>query len=143
MGSCIEVAVEAPIGTTLSYSAVGFDDLKVGQSVKVPLGKRVVHGVITDVSKPTQAALKIKNVLELEQDRPNLSKTHLEWFEWIARYYHYPIGEVVKLAFPPGKKKTKEKTAEKNKEIGDQTENATLQTLNPHLDRKLTEEQLC
>lgn len=105
MTSTIEVAVEAPIPNPLSYGIGEHSSVHVGQSVRVPLGKRTVHGVVVRVDQPAAAGFALKNILEIESTRPHLTKDHLSWFDWIAKYYHYPIGEVIKLAFPPVKKK--------------------------------------
>lgn len=97
------VAVEAPLPEPLTYSSES-EPLRRGQSVRVPLGKRSVFGVVLDAAAKLDEGLKIKEVQEVITERPDLSDPFLSWLEWLAKYYHYPVGAVIKNAFPPLKK---------------------------------------
>lgn len=103
-----EVAVNAPLNQTLTYSASGETtqdnkSLQLGASVVVPLGKRKVDGIIL---KQTLAPkdFKAKSIQDVQTERPVLSNTFLNWAQWVSNYYVHPIGQVLQLAFPPLKK---------------------------------------
>ena len=103
------VAVDAPFSQRLTYlgpeGAEDFFILQRGQRVKVPLGKanRLVDAVILGREQYTGEA-SLKNIAELDAEMPILPEAYLQWAEWLARYYFYPIGQVLKNFFPPLKK---------------------------------------
>ncbi len=106
--SQIDVAVAAPLHSKLSY-ALGNLDLQIGQSVRVPLGKRRVDGVVwRKHSDP--APFEVKNVIEPVADNPILSEPYLRWLEWMSHYYFYPLGLITQLMFPPSKRVGRKKT---------------------------------
>lgn len=97
------VAVDAPLGT-LHYSVPnGFDRSVVerGRSVLVPLGRRRVRGVLYRREDKSPEGMKLKPVIEPNADRPPLNDLHLQWLEWLSKYYIYPLGQTLELAFPP------------------------------------------
>lgn len=100
-----KVAVAAPIDAPLTYIKPAEMCLKRGQAVIVPLGGRKVAGVaIGPTSEPSE--FKLKSIASLDTDRPTIPENYMSWFEWLSRYYIYPIGMVFELAFPPLKKKS-------------------------------------
>ncbi|OQW52382.1 MAG: primosomal protein N' [Proteobacteria bacterium SG_bin7] len=102
----LNVAVNAPLFTTLTYSS----DLDVprGQPVIVPLGKRTATGVVMGTTTMTETPReKIKSIKQIHEEWPRLNENFVKWLEWLASYYQYPIGQVTDLAFPPLKKETK------------------------------------
>ncbi len=105
-----KVAVEAPLPTALTYavSAEMRADprLKRGTSVCVPLGRRTVSGILLGPTLP-DGKFELKNIISLDESRPVLHESFLQWLEWLARYYAHPIGNVTEMAFPPLEKKEK------------------------------------
>jgi primosomal protein N' (replication factor Y) len=109
-----KVAVDAPMPTALTYrisNDLQADPLlKRGQAVRVPLGRRQTTGVLLGpTNDPGEFAGKLKNILQIDADRPLLPEPFLRWLEWLAQYYLYPVGQVVELAFPPLAKSVKER----------------------------------
>lgn len=107
----LEIAVAAPLEETLTYSLPADltepdDDLRlrplIGRRVLVPLQGRKVTGYILSEQAPGANAFKIRNVLEVLDAQPLFPPTVIPLFRWIAQYYHYPIGEVIKSALPGG-----------------------------------------
>ena len=101
-----EVAVAAPLFDTLTYSQpVGVtDSLPVGIRVLVPLGNRLVTGYLlgpaaTDNENPT---FKVKAIVDLLDPDPLFPEELVPFFRWIADYYHYPLGEVIRTGLPGG-----------------------------------------
>jgi len=100
----LEVAVSAPIHRPLTYlSPVDHEQqLKPGVRVLVPLGHRKITGYILAAVDSAPPGQKIKEIYEVLDKQPLFPVEQVRFFEWIARYYHYPIGEVIKTALPAG-----------------------------------------
>lgn len=105
--TCLEVAVTAPLDHTLIYSYP--EDihpcLLPGQRLLVPLGNRLVTGYLLDFVSSTFSGpgnRQLKPIAEVLDDEPLFTKELIPFFRWVARYYHYPIGEVIKSALPGG-----------------------------------------
>jgi primosomal protein N' (replication factor Y) len=103
-----KVAVEAPLFDALTYSGSAQMPLCRGQSVYVPLGRgqRMTRGMVLGPSQPYANEKPINSV---DPDFPLLPEKYLQWLEWVANYYIYPIGLTTQLAFPPLKKSIKER----------------------------------
>lgn len=97
-----KIAVNAPLKDVLTYRVPERLTLTRGSSVLVPLGKRQATGVVVgfdaDCSLDEE---KIKDITDVNPDRPPLDEAHLTWLEWLSQYYVYPLGQVVELAFAP------------------------------------------
>lgn len=102
MEKFFHVAVNSPFnGSILTYRASEnlFSALKRGVLVKVPLGKnRIVDGCIwsevTDQKLSEQDKEKIKNISEIDENL-TLSEMECDLFQWMANYYHYPVGQLI------------------------------------------------
>jgi primosomal protein N' (replication factor Y) (superfamily II helicase) len=101
--SRIEVAVAAPLLHTLSYScdieAVGDP---VGRRVLVPMGRQRITGYVLSVQPEEDVSYRILPVLKFLDVTPLFPENLVPFFRWIADYYHFPIGEVIKTALPGG-----------------------------------------
>jgi primosomal protein N' (replication factor Y) (superfamily II helicase) len=99
----IRVAVALPVHDTYTYRVP--EPLKsvveIGKRVIVPFGNRRVTGYVTgpDESPDTE---KIKAVLDVLDPAPLFPPSMMPFFHWIAGYYLYPIGEVIRTALPGG-----------------------------------------
>ncbi|MBA4393961.1 MAG: hypothetical protein C0407_10450, partial [Desulfobacca sp.] len=74
----------------------------VGQRVLVPLKKKLVTGYLWEEVPLPEAGPEIKPVSQILDPRPLFSETLKPFFTWIAHYYLYPLGQVLKTALPPG-----------------------------------------
>ena len=83
------------------------DSLLAGQIVTVPIGRRVVPGVV--VKKVAQPAFKTKSILKVLYSKP-LPKHLLETVRFIHKYYLVPSGTAVSLILPRGVEKKRRKT---------------------------------
>lgn len=142
-----QVAVDAPIQGPLSYlpplSPLAFS-IQRGTRVLVPLGRRVVEGVVLNQipwEKETHGEFVLKEIIGIDEQHDPLPEYFLAWLEWLAQYYIYPIGLVTSLAFPPLKKKLlKSKKKDSKRENAIQKAHVIpkpIQSERPHL----TEEQ--
>jgi primosomal protein N' (replication factor Y) len=92
------VAVNTPFNSSmLTYSAT--DEMSAhiqrGTLVKVPLGKRAVDGCVWQ--KVTDQNLDLKKIKDIQSanDELFLSKEECDLFQWMANYYHYPLGQLI------------------------------------------------
>jgi primosomal protein N' (replication factor Y) len=108
-GDSYVVAVDAPLREALTYLPPQTGELfQRGQSVLVPLGSRKAHGVVlrTTREKPPEG-IKLKPIAGTPEERPLIPKPYMDWLEWLANYYIFPLGMVVETMFPPLSKETK------------------------------------
>lgn len=100
-----EIAVDAPLAATLTYcQPAGRTDLiPVGCCVRVPLGNRRAIGYVLGPAVPQvegERRFVIKPIAEVLTEAPSFPETLIPFYRWIARYYHHPIGEVLRTALP-------------------------------------------
>lgn len=99
----VEVAVALPVYNTFTYRVP--ENLSffpaIGKRALVPFGRRRVTGYILGPSKDMDHG-KIKLVLDILDETPLFHSSMIPFFRWIADYYMYSIGEVIKSALPGG-----------------------------------------
>ena len=101
-----EVALSLALKKYFIYSSEHL--FRKGQSVLVPLKNKEMSAVILrEVDCPKEKSFKIKSILSEDEERVRLSSARLKWLSWLADYYHYNLGQVVHLSFPPGAGKSK------------------------------------
>ncbi len=100
----IRVAVPAPLYTEFHYlppPGIEVERLRPGVRVRVPFGRGERIGVILDVDESASwEEGRVKPAMMLLDEDPLLSPEDLSLLTWVARYYQYPIGEVVASALP-------------------------------------------
>ncbi len=101
-----EVAVDAPLFSTLSYTQpLGFTrQLPTGTIVLAPLGGRQVTGYVLGMAQEPEAdvraAFQLRSLADVLSLEPFFPPILIPFYRWIAQYYHYPIGEVIRTALP-------------------------------------------
>ncbi len=108
----LEVAVAAPLEQTLTYSLAEAKDLEpevdqrkkyIGRRVLVWLGRRKVTGYVLDIVEVLEETpYKIKNISRFLDAIPLFHENSVPFYRWVANYYHYPVGMVIKTALPGG-----------------------------------------
>ena len=74
-----------------------------GLRVAVPFGvKKVYSGIIWEVGEHPPEGYQANYILELLDEKPIVSKSQRDFWNWIARYYMSPLGEVMQVALPAG-----------------------------------------
>ncbi len=101
--SRIEVAVAAPLFHTLSYSC----DIEevgdpIGRRVLVPMGRQRITGYVLGLLPEEDVNYRILPVLNFLDEQYLFPANLVPFFRWIADYYHFPIGEVIRTALPGG-----------------------------------------
>lgn len=96
----IRVAVPAPLPRFFDYLCSD-EKAAPGMRVRVPFGRRTAVAVIVAVNVESEHPLdKLKPVRALLDEQPLLDAATLALCEWVAGYYHHPLGEVYTLALP-------------------------------------------
>ena len=100
-----EVAVDAPLPTTLTYSQPAGRALAIpaGCCVLVPLGNRQVTGYVLGravAAEDDQPVFAVKPIAAVLTEAPFFPAALIPLYRWIARYYHHPVGEVIRTALP-------------------------------------------
>ena len=98
----LEVAVAAPLPQTLTYAVpTSGETPRPGQRVLVPLGGRLLTGYVLALTEK-KPEFRLKPIADILDDFPVFPEGLVSFFRWVARYYHYPIGEVIRGALPGG-----------------------------------------
>ena len=102
------VALENSLDKVLDYAipAALVPMLKVGQRVRVPLGKgnRVQFGYVVSIH-PTTTYPKIKKLFGIDDERVLVNAKLLELARWMSRYYCSALGAVLDSVIPSAVKK--------------------------------------
>ncbi|HLY52675.1 MAG TPA: primosomal protein N', partial [Steroidobacteraceae bacterium] len=104
MPQFFRVALETPLRRLFDYlpPAAGAPSAPApGMRVRVPFGRRRLIGLVVEVASETEVpAERLKPILEVLDDRPLLEPAALALLQWVAEYYHHPIGQVFASATP-------------------------------------------
>ena len=108
----VEVLVPVPLLEKFSYllpKHLQANPPQKGARVLVPFGRRTLVGVVWKTNTNTNSKpRKYKYIKEIIDNETLLSEELLNLADWAARYYHYPLGEVVSHFFTPSLRKGKE-----------------------------------
>jgi primosomal protein N' (replication factor Y) len=103
--SLIAVAVPVPFLDLLTYRVPeSMAAAVVGARVRVPVGTRVVTGVVVETAVPAADGVDLKEVVELLDERPYVPPSVVELCRWTADYYVAGVGDTIAVAMPPGSK---------------------------------------
>jgi len=101
--SRIEVAIPFPVFNTFTYLVP--DDMRglvePGKRVLVPFGNQRVAGYVLGADGRENPG-ELKPIADVLDDVPLFPESMIPFFRWIADYYVYPIGEVIREALPGG-----------------------------------------
>src|SRR6185437_9247829 len=110
----LQVAVNAPLRRVFDYLPPADRQgraIPPGTRVRVSLGARQVVGMVVapaSASAPTTPALgaqrpaQLKTIQQVIDAEPLLTAPLLQLLQWVAAYYHHPLGEVIAAALPRG-----------------------------------------
>ncbi|ELA08110.1 primosomal protein N' [Moraxella macacae 0408225] len=102
----IQVALPTPLYRVFDYLIP--DDLqntknfpKIGSRVCVPFGRQKLIGIVVAHLKHSNIAQnKLKPIIEVLDNQAIIDENLLQLAHWLARYYHYPIGDVFGVILP-------------------------------------------
>ncbi|MEM7676599.1 MAG: primosomal protein N' [Myxococcota bacterium] len=106
MSAFAEVMVPVPVPGPFHYAVPPDlqDKLRIGHRVLVPFGPRRMTGFVRALahSAPVGAPPKLRSIERIFEAAPLLTADLLEIAAFAADYYLAPVGEVLKVALPPG-----------------------------------------
>ena len=98
-----EVAVDAPVShsRTFSYSIPDNFSVEPGQLVWVPFGRRLIQGLVVQLS-PTAQVETTRDILQPLEPSPLIGPIGFSLGFWLSRYYFCSLFECLSLLLPPG-----------------------------------------
>jgi len=99
----IDVIVPIAVTTTFTYrvSQAEYNFLQQGMRVAVPFGKRLVYtAMVLNKHSQKPQVYEPKDIHTIIDEQPLVTKTQIEFWQWIAQYYMCSLGEVYKAALP-------------------------------------------
>lgn len=101
MGTAVaRMLVPLALPTLLDYTWPASTPLTVGMWAEVPVGRKVVHGVVAEVLADSPFG-NIKSAIPLE-GVPPLHDNMLDYYRWVARYTLSAPGEPLRVGLPKG-----------------------------------------
>mgnify|MGYP001764785729 CR=1 FL=1 len=101
MARFARIALDVPLPRLFDYQAPGFSTDDVGRRVEVPFGKKILVGLVLEITDtPDCPEEKLKPLKAIDSTLPPLPSDVLDLFRFCASYYHYPIGQVALSALP-------------------------------------------
>ncbi len=105
----VRVAVPVPVLGSLSYAVPPtLSAPSVGARVLVPLGKRVLTGIVVDADGSSAAESPgdasggtMRDLIDVLDTEPFLPTDVVDLARWVAEYYACGIGEAIATAMPP------------------------------------------
>ena len=99
-----KVAVPVPLYGLFDYLAPDhypLDNIKPGCRVRVPFGRKMLTGIIVEITHQSDFPLhKLKAFEQCLDERAVVTDSILKLLIWAASYYQHPIGEVLATALP-------------------------------------------
>lgn len=104
MERILKVALPLPLDKLYSYriNTESEADELIGSRVLVNFGKRRLTGVILEVADNEESDIKLKEVIELFDEKPVFAKEMIELCRWVSKYYICSMGEALRAALPLG-----------------------------------------
>ena len=89
----VNVALNIPSNKTFTYEVPAdfHNEIEIGKRVFVPFGNKKRTGFIVEINQSCDLK-NIKRVTEILDDEPFFSVSDLDFYQWIANYFMYPLG---------------------------------------------------
>ncbi len=102
----INVALNIPTDKLFTYEVPENlrDEAQIGKRVFVPFGRRKRTGFIIAIDVPCNLPT-IKSVMEIIDAEALFTNADLDFYQWIANYFIYPLGKTLAELIPTGSEK--------------------------------------
>ncbi|MBN1625152.1 MAG: primosomal protein N' [Deltaproteobacteria bacterium] len=115
----LRIAVTLPVKEAYSYSVPDslLERAEIGCRVLAPFRNRKVTGYIIGIEEQDKEGVKgIRDIIDVLDDTPLFNVKMVPFFQWMADYYLFPIGLLIRSALPGGINATSRKTARLSEE---------------------------
>ena len=82
------------------YSVETPEKIRIGSRVRVMFSGRIYNAVVSSISEAPPENMRIRPILSVETELPDISEEEIRFWKTIAGYYMCSIGEVYKAAYP-------------------------------------------
>ena len=116
----VQVALPPPLARELTYALpLDWDEIRIGTLVLVPVGKRLITGVVVDGKVDFGEHPKNIQIRDVNQilDGEILTDEIVKLCKWLADYYLASLGSALMLALPPGVKLTSKRVVSLSESI--------------------------
>jgi primosomal protein N' (replication factor Y) len=99
----IDVILPIPIERTFTYhvTEAEYDFLQKGMRVAVPFGKSKIYtALVFDKHQTPPEIYEAKDIHQILDEKPIVTLTQLQLWQWIASYYMCTLGDVLRAALP-------------------------------------------
>ena len=103
MNHFINVILPIPLPQLFTYKITEAEStfLQVGMRVAVPFGKSKIYtAVVATIHQEEPTAYKAKEIFQILDHHPIVTRNQLKHWQWIANYYMCSLGEVLRSALP-------------------------------------------
>lgn len=112
----VEVVIPIPLNKSFYYTIPA--DLNaekvIDRRVKISFGNRIAVGYAIDIKEINDNKLKLKDITEVLDSEPVISKEMKEMSDWLSKTYLCSVGEALSTIVPISMKIPKRKTSKKN-----------------------------
>lgn len=100
----VDVALPLSVKGTFTYQTeeAEYEQIHIGCRVAVSFGRSKIYTAIVLHKHQDQPNYKSKYILSLLDKEPLITKTQIQFFNWISSYYMCTLGEVIRFALPSG-----------------------------------------
>ena len=96
----VVLSYQPPDIKTYTYKIPENLDVKIGQLVSVPFGKRTPMGVVVDLGAKTAVAGEIKDIAQILQNNPLLLPYQIKLLNWMHTYWRAPMVNCLEAMLP-------------------------------------------
>jgi primosomal protein N' (replication factor Y) len=102
----VNIALNIPADKLFTYEvpAYLFDQIELGKRVFVPFGRKKRTGVIVEIINSCNLE-NVKPIAEILDEDPLFGEKDLQFYQWIAAYFIYPLGKTLAEILPTGPEK--------------------------------------
>ena len=97
----VNVIIPIPISNDITYVVPNncINKIEIGKRVLIPFGNTKSRiGVIKEILHDFSSDFKLKEIIKVLDDQPIVNQKHIDFWNWISKYYISPIGMVMKMA---------------------------------------------
>ena len=104
MNKLLSIAFNLPLYGTYDYLIRNnLDNVKVGMRVRASFGRKKYIGIINEIKNEENLEnkkYKLKEIDEIIDSKPILTKEIIKLCKWSSNYYQYPLGQVYFSCIP-------------------------------------------